>query len=644
MCSQLGKIFKKSIQVASDEISGVNYICGSYDDKSVMPGYDKVSLSECRFGKTSLKLTKSSPSSISFEKNYKLGKITMSFKLNTVSEETETIPFTISNLSVDLVIAGESELFFDKRVDVMGFFGTFYCKLDLSLKEFFIIKEKLSEFNSVLLKWSACIHWYDVSDPAVLKKIKDNGWKPDGYGEEYIEGSLYLSIDRDGREGFAYEGVKSLLAWEKESVRSDGDYSVWYKDTMSSNTYYFLPQIYRIKSCPKTGKPQVEIILVDKERSIGKVNPKVVLSFNIGPYFHPKAMRDLYDIIRRRSHGKEKYCSLSFGGFESAKFVWDKNFEAEFGSGVKALVEDNIETNPDSSFRISIESDLDFIRYLNNRICGNGITIGQVILTVNDGINNNKRHIPIEVNLDFKKLTNPRIVVETFTDDKKVTFPYKAKITNEGDYTLLIGGYGLSVLSYKKGIVRDAVHDLCLKNSRPVLLNKGESYVLELSQNQVKELLKKNNFLGINFRKYWSEMILEPYSVKLIEEDVKRMLFGAEDLVSDEIDIWKLDIATNISWEKYPSLNQIHVEVASDFISRIIIPLEKECNSETITMVKKLSSIMATQKKEERKFSYRVRVVLEDKVTKWAEKIDVVEFVPSIYITKNIIDNLILKI
>lgn len=638
------QLFLHSLQQAVDT-KGANLLLAPLVGNAPVKGR-VANGTECTFGYPVLAMdTRNMPGfplALWFEKSYSSGKIKLAcqFKVNSMTPDLD--PLSIADVRVVLVTeeGGESNrtdlhIINYSIVHPQIISGEAY----FTLEEYAFIKKKLSEFNTAYFQWNANIRWIDASDMEALEKIRAEGKQPE-QKQEPVSGRIPLdTIDES-----AHEKVKGLLAWETEIVGAE-KHMVCYKETMTSGTYHFLPQIYRIKADSITNAPRITIAMkcgnLDDPYSY-----RAIWGFDVGPYYHPNAERDLYNIINRRSEGKVKVCNFVYGGYDSAKFEWDREFQGGYLKelGVQALVKGDISTAPDTSFTISLESTVEGMEILKRKLLQESLFIGTIVFKVKEGIKEEIKRIPVKVELDLRKLTLNRLLVNVMdSQNRKVNFPYEAELVNSGEYTMEVGGCALSLLAHKKDQTRNAAHGLrCISPSWPVLLEKGSKVKIELHPDDVKNMARKTSFLGLKLRRYWTELVCQPYSVRLLDNDIRKIVSDFENLATNELEIWKLKISANISWDDYPDVSRLEVQIRNErYRTDALVSLSRTADSETVNMANNLAAISATQSYDNRKYEYRVRAILNQAVTDWSAWFDGSDSILSLLIFPKTISDLL---
>lgn len=604
------------------DAQGPSMVLGRVSDSKTIQGLDPDGKT-IQYGFPLLKISRrtmaDSPVAIWFEKDKEPGKVRM--RCDFESAATEGMPLKLAEVTLYLKNFEDQENPMYRKIDLM-YSATppqqFNGNATFSLEEFVYLKESFAK-GILGFHWSGIIPYYDVSDPTTVERLKSKeGERPAPFSAS-ASGDVGPVFIEDFNQS-AYRNVMDLLCWQHEVI-GDEKNEVWFKDTMTNNTYHFLPQVYWIKADAMTNAPKMSIAMKAGDDPDDFSSYRIVVGFDIGPYFHPRAERDLYRIIKQRSSGKFKYCLFSYGGYDSSYFQWDPEFENGIlhDLGIKALVNKKIlETAPDSSFSVALESPLDSWKILRDKLAGESLYIGNVVLETKEGLDEKPRQIPIKVELDLRKLTQSRVSVEILeSDEKKINFPYQAQIRNDGQYPIEIGGCEMSFYSDKKDVVRDAAHGLQNTTKWPISLEPGASETVTLKPEYIKELQKKNQFLGFIPKKYWTNLVCEPYSIRLIDNDIAHILADYEDLATNDPSIWKLKVDI-MDWESVPNLLKLDFEIKSKYGNNSSVTFSNSKTSEEIIMAKNLTAVLSTMANEDGKqYEFRLRAIYNGEVGSW---------------------------
>ena len=535
-------------------------------------------------------------------------KVKMRYEFRVKTRVQQAEPMLLSDVTLSLDIKGADE---SKSSEHLSGFLTSNRpqtvsgeKIWTGIDEFLRVKEAIEKGN-VSISWTGKVQWVDISTPEMQEAMKKPDFKPQPQTAA-VSGSLPVEVTPDSASHTSmFDGVKNLLRWDYEIIH---ERKVYFKDPLKEDAIYFLPQEYRIKALENNAPDMTtEIVTEDGER-------KVLMRFRIGPYVHPNAKRDAYNIFLKRK-GK-KYCELRYGGYEDAIFRWGGEMTDGRLYGNEGFTsvtsEGDIHSAPESSFFIVLKTPADgLVKLFQEKIMEAGIVIGGVSFKVKDGIKDNLIELdPIPVKLDFHKLTgiNPEVRITS------CKWPnYSAMITNHGQYPIEVGGAALSVLRREKNQVKEAKHELKTNATFPVTLAMGQSMSLELNTEQV-ESLKHRKFLGLGKvdEDYWTDFICEPYHIRVTDETLRETLVRTNESAAYEHKTWELTVITNFHWQDYPDLTAVQVEIKTKYGLDETVTLTDGGEKPKIPMVSNLEADLNTQKAGNQTFEYRIRAITKN--------------------------------
>lgn len=585
------------------------------DDNEYMYAFPKLKLAH--------QAISSNPVALWFDKNYEKRTVRMNceFQVDPVLTSTtvQVRPLKVMDLTITLRLG--STLPYRKAVKLnynMEYPQMIKGTVDFNIQEFAYIKEQLEKLQ-VYFEWEGKIRWYDISNPGTVQHMMETKGKNVDLSSCPCSGKTDSVVVKESDDNM-FGAVKGLLDWEKEvfdKVDSNGKrhtYVVWFKDTMVKDTYDFLPQVFWIKANPKTNKPSVTIVADPGDHPEDLSSHRLLFDFSIAPYYNPKAERDLFSVIRRRSSGKVKYCYFSQGGYEKAVFEWDNVFLNGFCKevGIKPAVTGEVSISPDSSFNISLECTFTSADTLKTEL-SQGLVVGHVVFP-------EKEDMVLDVELNLFQLTQLFLEVQPQeSTDKTIRFPYQAKILNWGDVDLTIGGCEMSVLSLKNGEIQDARHGLECGNTWPFHLPRKSGAKIQLSKKDVYDLVDNSRIAGIFASDHWSKLVCQPYSVTLKNQaDVDR-LFLTEyiDQIHTDIALRKMNVALSLSPDVWDKVTQVEVEVNPDNSTPETVTLDRKNPEKEILLTKTFLSIM--NGKNERHFFYKYRVDTGSGYGRWSD-------------------------
>lgn len=579
--------------------------------------------------------TADSPLALWFTKDEKAGKIALNYQLKVKPQFEGKQPFLLSNIQLTFCVLDSEGNISKPQIKVNPVLMQHPQQISgvvlLSLAEFSYLKDCFNEDalngeNHVYFSWSADVMWVPFEEMKAYAETTSSDNRKKFLRNKPVSGEVKAGLPLDAKK--AYDGVSALLNWEHELIESGPDsYDIWFKDTMETNTYYFLPQIFRIKANPTTNAPIMRITFVRDEgaNECDTTAYKVRLNFEMAPYYHPKAERDLYRVLKQRTAGRVKICNLKYGGYESATFKvqTDQGINIAYSQlGVQTLGEDEVKTNPDSSFRVALEGSIEAYNQIRKDLSESNIFIGNVSVTVKEGLDGKTKEILIPAYLDMKKLVGYNIGIKPIeSTEKKISFPHEVDLTNHGKYPIEIWGCELSMMSEKKGVSRDVAHNLETDNNWPVVLASGETKRISLKQSDIQTLNKKNTFLGLRLRKYWTELICQPHSIRLPQEYIEGILDEVQDLATSKMEAWNVRVEPSpLDWSELPDVKSIEIQIRNEqFAVDEIITLKPNSGPTTVNMCGNLTAILRTQYSDFRTLQFRLRAALSDRVTPWSE-------------------------
>ena len=582
--------------------------------------------------------TSTSPLALWFTTDLKTRKVKLHFQFVVEPQLAGKQPFFISDFKLQLRIHNEDGKDTWPQLHVNPILPVDPQRIsgytELTLPEFVNLKNVLGDDpdedgGSVTFRWEGNVKWVLLSDFKAFSETQDNSVRSSLIKSKYVHGEVPVSIPEDDEE--AYAGVKGLLNWESEHIESEADpngYDIWFKDTMEANTYYFLPQVFRIKADPETNAPKMTVTFVrDPGVDARDFSAYTVrLNFEMGPYYHPRAERDLYRVMKRRAEGRIKVCNIKYGGYESATFTMQttEGLNAAFSLlGVKALIEGEIKTNPDSSFQVSLETSMDCYNHIRDTILTeDGLYIGDVNVTVKEGLDGNLKVIQLPARLSLQSLTGYNLEIRPLeSTEKKIKFPYQVEVINRGAFPVRIGDSELSMVSEKKQAPRDVMHELKTNESWGFELSQDERRTFTLCDNDIQKLNKKNTGLfGLQYRKYWTKLICQPYHVRVLEKYLLGFLDDVQDHAKSHLDVWHVRIKSLLDWEGLPDVECIELQIVNDrYNINKTVELNAKSTPPPINMCDSLTAILDTQFIENQTFRYRFRAILKERNTPWGE-------------------------
>lgn len=540
-----------------------------------------------------------------FQKDYSLGKIVMTCEFETEPSLTGKglVPLKLSEFRATLLAGRENPVRKSTKLSSDKYEAgsqKITLTIPLTLDEFRYVKEKLTK-GQVSFEWTAKIKWHDISRAEDLKRLREKNGDVEPSSIP-ISGTIALSTISE-EDPTVFGRVRALLAWEMETiVGKDDDYVVWFKDTMEQNTYYFLPQIYWIKADPRNNKPLMTIVASPGADPNDVSGHRILLDFSVGPYYHPRAERDLYSVVARRSSGKLQYCNIKIGGYESARFEWDDEFRRGFchDVGISPLYKGEVSTSPDTSFSISLECTKVGYSALKEKLF-EGLRVGYVVFP-------EQKDMKVEVKLNIQRLAHLRLEVEEVAStNKDVNFPYRAIIKNYGSVALEIDDCEMSCFAREGGSLIDVRHHLSCGNTWPVLLDAQKGVYFQLARRDILDLLEKTETkFGLSNKKYWTHLECAPHTIFVRTKDAEMCLAEYIDQIHTDIDLWTLNILVSLSPELWDGIAGIEVEVSAVGMQPEVVFLDAEHNDKYILMGESFKSFLSGEKNRE--YTYRMRL------------------------------------
>ena len=197
---------------------------------------------------------------IVFVKDYKNSKFKLNctFKVDSVVKEGSPIPMRLFSVWVALNLETvEKKTKLPLQVSISSDNKSLTASTLVNVKEFDFLAECF-EKGYVYFTWGGEVRWYDVSDPALLAALQGKNTTEKvslTTSTANVSGRVDdILIQRDNET--TYGAVLGTLDWEDEHF---DQYVVWFKDMMTQNAYYLLPQIYWIKANPKDNSPSINV-------------------------------------------------------------------------------------------------------------------------------------------------------------------------------------------------------------------------------------------------------------------------------------------------------------------------------------------------------------------------------------------------
>lgn len=548
------------------------------------------------------RLMDGNPQCLYFRKNYEKGKVEMVAEFEAVPSlgGKEVVPMKLSDFRATLVAGRENPLRKSATADCSRETPqTISLSVYLTLEEFRFVKEKLTN-GQVSFEWMGAMRWHDISQPDALQHLREKNGNVEPSSRSLSGTLVAATVEENNASTFG--SVRGLLNWEMETiVGKDDTYVVWFKDTMEQNTYYFLPQIYWIKADPRNNKPLMTMVASPGADPKDVSGHRILLDFSVAPYYHPRAERDLYSVVARRSAGKLQYCNIEVGGYESARFDWDPEFIRGFchDVGINPLYKGEVSTAPDTSFSISLECTKVGYSALKEKLF-EGLKVGSVIFPEQDDMK-------VSVVLNIHRLANLNLEVQAVeSTNKDINFPYQAILRNYGSVGLEIGDCELSSYAREGGNLVDVRHHLACGNTWPVFLGSKKGTMLQMARRDILDLLEKTKKAIVLKKKYWTHLDCAPHTISLPTEDAEMCLAEYIDQIHADIDLWTLHVRMGISPELWEDIAGVEVKVSAAGMQPEVVFLDRENRDKFILMGESFKSFLSGDKNRE--YTYQMRL------------------------------------
>ena len=579
--------------------------------------------------------TATSSNALTFSKDEKSGKVKFRFELLVEPKTEGQQPYLLTNVKLSFQVKNADGKGIQPEIRDSVIAPVYKQRLSgavyLSLEEFVFLKQRLEEDyvtggNNVTVAWSGEIQWVPKSKLEEFSKVKDINERAKFIQKKVVSGTVPLSVDPTNSA--VYAGVSGLLNWESVEINpSNGDepFTIWFKDALQQDSYYLLPQEFRIKANPKTNGPDMKITIKRDANTDPKdfSTYKVLMTFELAPYYNPSAERDLYHVLTSRTNGRVKVLNIKYGGHESASFQVtpaEKMNIAYNALGLKSLVEGDVLLNPDSSFRVTLEASGEAYQLIKQDLAEKSINVGTVNITVKNGLDAKLEVVPLRAFLNLRKLTQVNLSTKILdSTDKKIHFPHEVQLTNNGIYPLEVHGCELSILAEKhKGEVTcDVKHHLNADVTWPIDLGPGESKVFSLSSKDIETIKSENVRRAISpWARKWTELVCQPHSIRLPSEYIDGILEDVQDVGTNEYKVWYLTVRPLFDWGNFPDLQGVEVNIQNaKYGVDECVTLERGAANPSVNMCGNLRSLIESQ--EYKEFNYRLRLLTSTGTPQW---------------------------
>lgn len=409
------------------------------------------------------------------------------------------------------------------------------------------------------------------------------------------------------------------LTWKSHSLtKNTGNYTINYRPTSSPDTFYFLPQEFRISVNEYSGEPKISIAMIPSaEGSDHPESYRIKLNIQVVPYFNPRAKKDLFTILDKESKGVIKYCDLRMGGYSAANFALRDAFAGD-NAVFRGKVPEKIDKiDPVSGFTLTIDCSLESFDFLKKEI-KDGFSIGDINfeLPFENAQGPQVLTQPVPVYLDIRKLAG--IPVEFGVIDTQESIK-GFNLTNPNSFPIKIGGVEVTLLSEIKSTIYDADYEIGVQPPWVEDFGSKESKLVNLKTEDIDTLAEGS---------FWTNLVAEPYSISLTE-DPDILLGKVIDYATGDPEVWELQINcplferwTDIDPETlkpYLQISRVEVEVRSPNSNTFSVNLTRTAPAGTVKMARSISQILNSQQLTGRSYEYRIgtHYVLDD--PKWSQ-------------------------
>jgi hypothetical protein len=412
-------------------------------------------------------------------------------------------------------------------------------------------------------------------------------------------------------------------------------YDIYYRPSAQLDTFFFLPQVFRIKANNDLAEPQISIAM-QTDNADDWTKYRIHLTVQILPYFHPKAKKDLFDELSQQTNGAIQYVNLSFSGYSKARFELNQAY-AGANSTLRGKINESLESiNSSSGFNLSIECNMENFDFFKRELI-KGIHIGDIIFELEQETTEGPQIIqskPIAVELNLNKLANidlPIAVIQKEEGEENEaevpTAPYGCAISNRHEKDVEVGGVALTLISKMGDVIYDI--DLDLRSTLPdgpFDLVSGQTKALPLLADDIDSLDDPDRM--------WTDLIAEPYSVRF-KTDPEAFINRIIDYASGDPEEWTLE-ADCVPFSNLDSLSEeqktvygqiIEVAVQIKKLSGTVVDFKLSRSQPTvdITMTRTLSELLNAQDFDNKVYQYRQLNYYLTKAGEWSEWKDIGE-------------------
>ncbi len=402
-------------------------------------------------------------------------------------------------------------------------------------------------------------------------------------------------------------------------------YFFYFRPTHDPDTFFFLPQVFRLQVNESTGLPKIGIAMYKENPDDEAAKYRINITLQIVPYFHPKAKKDLLDHLFNASGGKIKYIShLLLGGFKSAAFRVNPAFQDINAKLAGTVTETLSEINPSVGFTLSVDTTIESFGNFKKMLL-EGFHIGDIIFQLEQEkegtvVLEDSKAIPVE--LDLKKLGNIPVHLELIPPQEAGNAPVGVKIKNTHDKPLQVEGIELTLLS----VIDDYVYDVDY-----TLSTDWQTWPLALSTERTEEklLLKGEDIKELSGEDMaWNSLICEPHGVRF-DVNGEIVMEQVIDYASSEGEQWDLQLRCPLfeGWntltgeEKapYEKIINMLVEVKDEEGAVKSVELSRDQPKNTLRMTRSLAQLLKHTSLKNRTYEYRQKNIMATAQSDWSD-------------------------
>lgn len=408
------------------------------------------------------------------------------------------------------------------------------------------------------------------------------------------------------------------LKWKAVALtKNTGNYTINYRPTTSPDTFYFLPQDFRINVNEHSGDPKIAIAMVTGTDPSQMEGYRIKINLQLVPYFNPKAKKDLFTILDKESGGVIKYCDLRLGGFSSANFKLRDAFAGD-NAVFRGKVPDQIDKiDPVSGFTLTVDCTLESFDFFKREI-KDGFTIGDIIfdLPYENAQGQQTLQQSVPVYLDIRKLAGIPLGTAALISDTSIN---GFSVINNNSFPVSLGGVEVTLLSEINRSVYDADYIIGVQATWPKTLVPAQQEDVLLIAEEIDVLPEET---------CWTQLISEPFGVTLTE-DPDKILAKVIDYATGDPQIWELQVNCPLfeRWAEldentllpYRQIDRVEVEIKNSNGNSFAVMLSRTQHTGLVKMASSIAQILKTQQLSDRQYQYRIRTHYILDQTPWTE-------------------------